>query len=587
MPAAAEHAWCSVPGSGQLGDLGLARRLPLGPRHTLHGVSPPTPQQPRLCPHTSPEPPDPDGPPDRPASPAASASCPVLHIAAPALTSAPSSSSHARTSLCGAGGLLLGPGPEVRTGLPPSFSSHLGPAAAYRVRDAEMRKVPPRTVLFERERTGLTYRVPALLPVPPGPTLLAFAEQRLSPDDSHAHRLVLRRGTLARGAPQWGGLRVLETAALEGHRSMNPCPVHEARTGTVFLFFIAVLGHTPEAVQIATGRNAARLCCVTSRDAGLTWGPARDLTVEAVGRSEQEWATFAVGPGHGVQLPSGRLLVPAYTYRVDRRECFGRICRTSPHAFVFYSDDLGGSWRHGGLVPNLRSGECQLAAVEGSPGGPVLYCNARSPLGSRVQALSDDEGASFLPGQLVPSLAETARGCQGSVVGFPAPSAHRPLARSHSHTSHSGPVVQESLEEGAQDTCGVAGGGGNVLGEPGCGPCLQGESWASVVQAPSPTWLLYSHPTGRRARLHMGVCLSMAPLDPHSWTEPWVIYEGPSGYSDLAALPGVHRGGQAFACLYESGTRVSYEEIAFSLFSLRDVLNNVPPEKEHAGCLPS
>ncbi|XP_064143444.1 sialidase-4 [Loxodonta africana] len=453
---------------------------------------------------------------------------------------------------------------------------------------------PARSVLFQRERTGLTYRVPALLPVPSGPTLLAFAEQRLSPDDSHAHRLVLRRGTLAGGSVQWGSLHVLGTAALEEHRSMNPCPVHEARTGTVFLFFIAVLGHTPEAVQIATGRNAARLCCVTSRDAGLTWGGARDLTEEAVGSDEQDWATFAVGPGHGVQLRSGRLLVPAYTYHVDRRECFGRICRTSPHAFVFYSDDLGQSWRHGGLVPNLRSGECQLAAVEGGPGGPVLYCNARSSLGSRVQALSADEGTSFLPGQLVPPLAETSRGCQGSVVGFPAPfpswlwaGTQLVGAKSHPQPPSSGPRVQGSLKEGDEDPCGAAVVCGDGPGELGPGPGLGGDSAASEAPTPSPTWLLYSHPTGRRARLHMGVRLSRAPLDLHSWTEPWVIHEGPSGYSDLAALPGRHMGGLAFACLYESGVRVSYEEISFCLFSLRDVLDNIPPRKQHAHCLPS
>lgn len=68
---------------------------------------------------------------------------------------------------------------------------------------------------------------------------------------------------------------------------MNPCPVHDARTATVFLFFIAVRGRTPEAAQIAAGRNAARLCCVTSRDAGRSWGGARDLTEEAVGSAEQ------------------------------------------------------------------------------------------------------------------------------------------------------------------------------------------------------------------------------------------------------------------------------------------------------------
>ncbi|ELK32680.1 Sialidase-4 [Myotis davidii] len=223
------------------------------------------------------------------------------------------------------------------------------------------------------------------------------------------------------------------------------------------------------------------------------------------GPVKTDWATFAVGPGHGIQLRSGRLLVPAYTYHVDRRECFGKICRTSPHAFTFYSDDHGQTWRHGGLLSNLRSGECQLAVVDGGRAGSVLYCNARSPLGSRVQALSTDEGTSFLPGELVPTLAETARGCQGSILGFPAPHSNRP-------------------------------------GD---------EGWS--------------------------------PLDPHSWTEPWVIYQGPSGYSDLASIGPTPEGSLTFACLYESGTRVSYEEISFCVFSLREVLENVLPGPEPTG----
>ncbi|XP_037705733.1 sialidase-4 [Choloepus didactylus] len=448
---------------------------------------------------------------------------------------------------------------------------------------------PARTVLFAGERSGLTYRVPALLPVPPGPTLLAFAEQRLSPDDAHAHRLVLRRGALAGGSVRWDGARVLASAALAGHRSMNPCPVHDARTGAVFLLFIAVRGRTPEALQLATGRNAARLCCVTSRDAGLTWDSARDLTEEAVGAAEQDWATFAVGPGHGVQLRSGRLLVPAYAYHVDRRECFGRLCRTTPHAFAFYSDDHGHSWCHGGLVPGPRSGECQLAEVEDGQGGRILYCNARSPLGSRVQVLSADEGATFLPGQLVPALAETAQGCQGSILGFLAPPSSPPgCTPQHPREC---PGVQEPPEEGPGNACGV--------GVPSLRPGPSGDmgpSTAPAATSPSPTWLLYSHPTGRRARLHLGIYLSRAPLDPHSWTEPWVIHQGPSGYSDLASIAALPAGALAFACLYESGTRVSYEEVSFSVFSLRDVLQSVSPgpgslchHRDKAGghCLPS
>lgn len=58
------------------------------------------------------------------------------------------------------------------------------------------RHFPARTVLFEKESNGVTYRVPALLYLPCVAKLLAFAEERLSPDDSHANLLVLRRGTI-------------------------------------------------------------------------------------------------------------------------------------------------------------------------------------------------------------------------------------------------------------------------------------------------------------------------------------------------------------------------------------------------------
>lgn len=58
------------------------------------------------------------------------------------------------------------------------------------------RHFPARTVLFEKESNGVTYRVPALLYLPCVAKLLAFAEERLSADDAHANLLVLRRGTV-------------------------------------------------------------------------------------------------------------------------------------------------------------------------------------------------------------------------------------------------------------------------------------------------------------------------------------------------------------------------------------------------------
>lgn len=108
-------------------------------------------------------------------------------------------------------------------------------------------------------------------------------------------------------------------------------------------------------------------------------------------------------------------------------------------------------------MPNLRSGEGQLAVVDRGQAGGILYCSAWSPLGRHVQVLSVDEGASFLPGELVLALAGATGGCQGSIVGFPAPPSSRPEnegcsmgTRNTLHPPHLCPGPQEPPEEGGR-----------------------------------------------------------------------------------------------------------------------------------------
>ncbi|XP_071607689.1 sialidase-4 [Heliangelus exortis] len=444
------------------------------------------------------------------------------------------------------------------------------------------RHFPARTVLFEKESNGVTYRVPALLYLPCVAKLLAFAEERLSADDAHANLLVLRRGTIYGSYVEWEAMRVLETATLQHHRSMNPCPLYDEFTGTLFLFFITVLGRTPEAYQIVTGQNVTRLCCVTSTDQGLSWSAAADLTQQVIGGAIKDWATFALGPGHGIQLRSGRLLVPAYSYHIDCKECFGQLCKTTPHSFAFYSDDHGRGWRFGEFIPNLQTGECQMVSVDEEDGSNVLYCNARSPLGFRVQALSTDDGAVFHGGQLVQRLVEPPHGCHGSVVGFPAPLVYISRAPQHPGGAHQILPRPGYLPGGSSQTPAKPGEGEGALPATGApGDPVVTPSPAPFFQAP--TWILYSHPTSSMSRVNMGVHLSTFPRDAESWTEPWVIYEGPSAYSDLAYVELPYNqasisGGPtvAFACLYENGTRSPYEQISFSMFTLYDVLQNIP-----------
>ncbi|XP_054650089.1 sialidase-4 isoform X2 [Dunckerocampus dactyliophorus] len=408
---------------------------------------------------------------------------------------------------------------------------------------------PARSVLFHKEPNGVTYRVPALLYLPHCSSFLAFCEERLSPSDSQAHLLVIRRGTFYRNYVEWEGMHVLATAYLPGHRSMNPCPVYDEFTSTIFLFFIAILGHTPESFQLATGKNLTRLCYISSTDGGVTWSPVSDLTQQVIGDTIKEWATFALGPGHGIQLKSGRLLVPAYAYHIECKQCFGKLCQTSPHAFCFHSDTHGRTWRFGEKVPGPESVECQVVSVDEEDGTNVLYCNARSRLGYRVQAISLDDGATFQEGQLVQRLVEPRNGCHGSVVGFPAP------LQFHSYLDHRSQMP----------------------------PLTTSPDFLT------PTWVVYSHPTWTSARKDLGVFLSPYPRDPDSWRGPWVIYEGPCAYSDLTYIelppsPGALPPAVAFACLFECGARTAYDEISFCVFTLYELIDNLPSGDRLISC---
>ncbi|XP_032211085.1 sialidase-2 isoform X2 [Mustela erminea] len=350
------------------------------------------------------------------------------------------------------------------------------------------------------------YRIPALLYLPQHKTLLAFVEKRMSKKDEHAELIVLRRGSYDASTHhvQWHAQEVVAQAQLEGHRSMNPSPLYDEKTGTLFLFFIAVPGQVSEHHQLHTRVNMTRLCQVTSMDHGQSWSPARDLTDTAIGAAHKEWATFAVGPGHCLQLQNDTrsLVVPAYAYRILQS-----LQRPSPFAFCFISHDQGHTWMRGNFVAQDTL-ECQVAEVGGAK-QRMVYLNARSPLGARVQAESTNEGLDFKEAQPVKKLVEPPHGCHGSIVSFPNP--------------HAG--------SGASDK-----------------------------------WLLYTHPTNPQQRADLGVYLHKGLPGPDTWSEPALLAKGSCAYSDLQSMGSGPDGSPQFGCLYESS---NYEEVIFLMFTLK------------------
>ncbi|XP_027664735.1 sialidase-2 isoform X1 [Falco biarmicus] len=354
-----------------------------------------------------------------------------------------------------------------------------------------------------------SYRIPALLYLPRFSIILAFAEEREDVVDEHAKLLSMRRGVYdpTTHHVQWNSMETIVSAQLKDHRSMNPCPVYDEISGKLILFFIAVPGKISEQHQLRTKINLVRLCYVTSMDQGRTWSTAQDVTNSTISTEYKNWATFAVGPGHGLQLlnKARSLVIPAYAYRIlDPKQ------HPTPHAFCFISSDHGTTWEMGNFVGEESAVECQVAEVH-TCGRRVLYCNARSSRGARIQAVSYNHGVDFEGGQRVEMLVEPPSGCHGSVTAFPPPP-----------------------DAGCQDS-----------------------------------WLLYAHPTDPKGRRDLGIYLNKSPLNPARWTKPSILFKGLCAYSDLQYMGVGPDGSPLFSCLFEYGTHQQCEEIIFVMFTLK------------------
>ena len=187
----------------------------------------------------------------------------------------------------------------------------------------------PAVGVFARgEGNASAYRIPGLLSFR-GVTL-AFAAQREAACTDHKsgiHNIVLKRSTDA--GRSFGSLTtVIDTLAVWGAKASvsgsmgavatNPTPVADARTGEVLLFFSHTNASMEHATHTGTGPvweyswwypDATTSYVVSSTDLGMTWGRPRTLFSKGVRTGH---CGVTASGGHGVQLASGRLLVPGY-----------------------------------------------------------------------------------------------------------------------------------------------------------------------------------------------------------------------------------------------------------------------------------
>lgn len=197
-------------------------------------------------------------------------------------------------------------------------------------------------------------------------TILAFAEARIANGaDDGPHHIVMRRSSDH-------GNSFSESAILvesrNGESWANPTVVEDQKTKEIFLF-----------CALNDKNSGTRLFYISSKDDGLHWSPAIGVS-HLFEDNTNDWTFHLPGPGHGIQLKNGRLIVPVWHRRSiafpAKERKYGVNC--------LYSDDHGKTWKRGGDTPVGELNESQI--VEQKNGDVLLIGRTYSAVNGVSQA---------------------------------------------------------------------------------------------------------------------------------------------------------------------------------------------------------
>src|SRR5215471_18972430 len=224
-----------------------------------------------------------------------------------------------------------------------------------------------------------SYRIPALLATPKG-TLLAFCEGRKnSTSDSGDIDMLLRRSF--DGGKTWSAVQKL--ADMGTDTIGNPAPVFDRKTGTIFLLLTRNPSSTTERqITREALRNARTVWIMRSRDDGATWADPVEITQQT---KRPDWTWYATGPGNGIQLRSGRLVIPC-----DHNQAPSDV----RHSHLIYSDDRGETWKIGAVAEDKTN---ESAIAELKDGSLLLNMRSYHDKNRRATQRSTDNGLTLGP----------------------------------------------------------------------------------------------------------------------------------------------------------------------------------------------
>ena len=231
------------------------------------------------------------------------------------------------------------------------------------------------------------YRIPGIVVTRKG-TVLAYSEaRRSSGNDWDTIDVVMRRST--DGGKTFSPQAVIAHVAGEIRRSPVAIERKQAKPTDVTYDNPVAIADRSGAVHFLFCLEYMRVFYMRSGDDGRTFSKPVEITgaFDAF-RPEYPWRVAATGPGHGIQLASGRLLVPIWMALGTG----GNGHHPSVNSTV-YSDDHGAAWHRGEIaVPNTPEfpDPNETTAVQLADGKVMLNVRTESPRNRRAIVLSDD-----------------------------------------------------------------------------------------------------------------------------------------------------------------------------------------------------
>jgi sialidase-1 len=255
-------------------------------------------------------------------------------------------------------------------------------------------------LLFDSGKDGYPrYRIPSLI-VTPGGTVLAICEGRKDGGGLQGDIDIVVRRSRDNGR-SWSKLEVV---ADDGKNTLgNPCALVDSSTKTVWLAFTRSLGSDTEAAIVAgTSREQTRVLLTKTVNDCDDWAKPVDITATT---KHPNWTWYGTGPGVGIQLKNGRLVIPSY-HAVKKTRVY--------QSHMVYSDDHGRTWKHGGAVGE-NCGECHV--IEERNGDLILNARTNKEKERRTTARSNDGGKSWSPASFDNNLYDPH--CQACIIGLP------------------------------------------------------------------------------------------------------------------------------------------------------------------------